>query len=158
MKSYLLPVFLQLIGFAVIVAEIFIPSFGILGLIAASVFAYSLYVVYTSISVTAGMVFTVLDIFLVPVFIILGIKALARSPLSLQRKLLKKDGVESQDETHRKLVNAKGIAITDLRPSGIAEIDDKRFDVVTDGEYIEADTPVVVTQVAGNRVVVGEIK
>ncbi len=158
MKSFLLPVILQLIGFAVIVVEIFIPSFGIFGLIAASIFAYSLYIVYTSISFTAGLVFTGVDIFLVPVFIIIGIKALARSPLSLQRKLLQKDGVESQDEKHRNLLNAKGISVTDLRPSGIAQIDDERFDVVTDGEYIETDTPVMVIQVTGNRIVVEEIK
>jgi membrane-bound serine protease (ClpP class) len=51
----------------------------------------------------------------------------------------------------------KGIAVTDLRPAGMAQINSQRVDVVTDGEYIEADTPVIVTGVAGNRIVVEAI-
>lgn len=154
MKPYILPILLQVIGILVIIAEIFIPSLGLLTAIALSVFFYSLYIVYTSISTTAGMVLAGLDIVLVPVLLIAGMKILARSPLALKRELSKQDGVVSQKEDPKAYINMKGRSVTDLRPAGMAEINSQRVDVVTDGEYIDADTPIIVTDVSGNRIIV----
>ncbi len=157
MKAYVIPVLLQVIGIMVIIVEIFIPSLGVLTVIALALLSYSLYIVFTSISITAGIVFTGLDIIIVPLTIVLGIKILAKSPLSLKRELSKHNGVISQKEKLETYINMKGIAVTDLRPAGMAQINSQRVDVVTDGEYIEADTPVIVTGVAGNRIVVEAI-
>jgi len=154
MKPYILPLFLQVIGILVIIAEIFIPSFGLLTVIALSVLFYSLYLVFTTISTTAGMIFTGLDIALLPVLIIFGMKILARSPLSLKRELSKQDGVVSQRQGLEDYMHMTGISVTDLRPAGMAVINSQRLDVVTDGEYIDADTPIVVTGVKGNQIIV----
>ena len=158
MKSYLLPVLLQIIGILVIFAEIFIPSFGLLAVIALAVFSYSLYLVFTTISSTAGLVFAGLDMILVPVCIVFGMKILAKSPLALRQELSRKQGVVSQAKGLETYLHLKGVSITDLRPAGMAEINTKRLDVVTDGEYIEANTPVVVTGVTGNRIIVQKIE
>lgn len=48
----------------------------------------------------------------------------------------------------------EGIAITTLRPSGKAQFADRVIDVVTNGEFIAANTPVAVTGLDGMRVVV----
>jgi membrane-bound ClpP family serine protease len=157
MKAYLIPALLQVIGIMVIIAEIFIPSLGVLAVIALALLSYSLYIVFTSISTTAGIVFTGLDIIIVPLIVVLGIKILAKSPLALKRELSKQNGVVSQKEKLETYINMKGIAVTDLRPAGMAQINSQRVDVVTDGDYIEADTPVIVTGVAGNRIVVEAI-
>lgn len=154
MKAFFLPIVLQVTGFAVIIAEIFIPSMGLLSLVALGIFAWSLYMVYSSISMMAGAVMTALDVVLIPGFIVLGMKALAASPLALRRELSKKDGVVSQNDSLNALTGKEGIAVTDLRPAGMAQIESRRMDVVTDGEYIESGTPVVVTAVTGNRIVV----
>ena len=158
MKPYLLPVLLQAIGILVIFAEIFIPSFGLLAVIALAVFSYSLYLVFTTISSTAGLVFARLDLLLVPVCIVFGMKILAKSPLALRQELSRKQGVVSQAKELETYLHLKGVSITDLRPSGMAEINMKRLDVVTDGEYIEANIPVVVTGVTGNRIIVQKIE
>lgn len=150
----ILPAVLQLLGYAVVIAEIFIPSMGLLSAIALGIFAYSLYLVYTGISINAGVVLTILDMVLVPVFVILGMKVMARSSLALQRQLSKEDGIVSQKEDLKAYLNQEGTAVTDLRPSGSALINECRLDVVTDGEYIESGSSVVVTQVAGNRIIV----
>jgi membrane-bound serine protease (ClpP class) len=50
-----------------------------------------------------------------------------------------------------------GHATSVLRPAGIAEIDGERVDVVSDGGLIEPGTPVHVTRVDGNRIVVREL-
>ena len=52
------------------------------------------------------------------------------------------------------LYGSSGTAATFLRPAGIAQIDGKRVDVLTEGEFIAAGTPVRVTRVQGARVFV----
>jgi len=52
------------------------------------------------------------------------------------------------------LEGKRGVAATDLRPSGTAVIDDERVDVVTEGPWIEEGTPVVVMHAEGYRFVV----
>ena len=49
-----------------------------------------------------------------------------------------------------------GIALSFLRPAGIASIDGRRVDVLTQGEFIAQGTPVRVTRVEGARVFVVE--
>lgn len=52
------------------------------------------------------------------------------------------------------LRGATGTAASFLRPAGIASIDGKRVDVLTEGEFIPAGTPVRVTRVEGARIFV----
>lgn len=52
------------------------------------------------------------------------------------------------------LVGRSGRAATVLRPTGTMEVDGEPFDVVTEGEFVEAGTPVRVLYVQGSRVVV----
>ena len=47
-----------------------------------------------------------------------------------------------------------GVALTPLRPAGIASFSGHRVDVVSQGEFIEAGQAVVVTRDEGHRVVV----
>ena len=51
-------------------------------------------------------------------------------------------------------LGAQGMAVTMLRPSGKARFGERVFDVVTAGEFIPADTSIVVSAVDGMRVVV----
>ncbi len=158
MKAYILPIALQLLGLVVIAAEIFIPSLGLLSVLAAGMLLYSLYLVFTTISFGMGMVFLGGDIVLIPVVLILGFKALGASSWSLHKKLSSTEGVASQSPEMTLWQGKQGDAITDLRPSGMVMIDGKRLDAVTDGEYVEAGTRVVVTLVSGNRIVVDKIQ
>jgi membrane-bound serine protease (ClpP class) len=48
----------------------------------------------------------------------------------------------------------EGIAISFLRPAGIAEIQGRRVDVLTQGDFIAQGTPVRVTRVEGSRIFV----
>lgn len=60
--------------------------------------------------------------------------------------------VSSQNYTE--YVGQVGMAVTMLRPSGTVEIDGTRLPVVTEGEFLAADTPVQVVAVQGGRIVV----
>ncbi|HXG45770.1 MAG TPA: NfeD family protein [Gemmatimonadales bacterium] len=52
------------------------------------------------------------------------------------------------------LVGRVGVAVSDLRPAGVANVDGERIDVVTEGEYIAAGTRVTVVRAEGYRHVV----
>jgi membrane-bound serine protease (ClpP class) len=94
------------------------------------------------------------DLILLPVTFILGFKALEVSPLSLKKNLSASQGVVSQSPDLKNYLDCTGRSITTLRPSGTALIDGARLDVVTDGEFIEADAPLRVCKVTGNQVIV----
>ena len=148
------PVILQLAGIGIIIAEIIIPSGGILAILAVGMFAYSLYMVFTDISFAAGMIFLIIDLITIPVLIILGLKFIARSPVTLRETLSREQGVTSQSEDMDQFLGLEGTALTDLRPSGMALLNDRRTDVVTRGEYLDKGTPVVVVKITGNQIVV----
>lgn len=54
------------------------------------------------------------------------------------------------------LLNGTGVAVSQLRPSGIATINGQRVDVVTEGGLIERGTAIKVVAVEGARIVVRE--
>ncbi len=59
--------------------------------------------------------------------------------------------------SEKELIGTEGIALTDLRPSGSAEINNKRYDVVTEWRYIERGKKIKVIKVEGIKVVVTEV-
>jgi membrane-bound serine protease (ClpP class) len=63
-------------------------------------------------------------------------------------------GYVSAPESDRRWLGRTGTAVSPLRPAGIAAIDGARVDVVSDGGFIEAGTPLTVIRVDGNRIVV----
>ena len=152
------PIIMQLAGIVVLLAEVILPSGGVLTIVAVGLFGYSLYIVFTSISMGVGMAFVVADILILPVVLIAGLKLLAYSPVTLRKSLKKTDGVSSQSEKLGGYMGKSGRTLNHLRPSGTALIDGRRVDVVSRGEFIEKDKSVVVVAVEGNRVVVREVE
>jgi membrane-bound serine protease (ClpP class) len=73
---------------------------------------------------------------------------------NLTTQIGKAAGYTSQDASLSRLVGRNGVAVSDLRPSGTVRIDGHRFDVVTEGGYVEAGETVTVTEVSSNRIVV----
>lgn len=63
----------------------------------------------------------------------------------------------SAPETDLRWLGKRGRTSSPLRPAGIAEIEGTRVDVVSEGDLIAPGTPVEVTRVDGNRVVVRQI-
>ena len=154
MSAWILPVVLQILGVFTVVAEIFLPSLGLLTITALGFIGYSLFLVYTAFPITAFYAVLGVDLILLPIAFILGFKALEVSPLSLKKKLSASQGVVSQSPELKNYLDCTGHSITTLRPSGTALIDGNRLDVVTDGEFIEADAPLRVCKVTGNQVIV----
>jgi membrane-bound serine protease (ClpP class) len=77
--------------------------------------------------------------------------------LVLATGLSAESGFTSEPLQEHGLVGKTGVAASTLRPAGIADIDGKRVDVVSDGEFIEPGESIRVDHVDGNRVVVRRI-
>lgn len=150
----ILPIILQFVGIAVIIAEFILPSGGALTIAALGAFGYSVYHVFRHISPEVGVFFIIGDIILIPILIVIGMKILARTPVALATQLSSSSGVSSQDESHKQLLGKTGEVLSDLRPAGRAMIEGKKYDVVSGGDYIESGSKIVVSQVNGNRIVV----
>ncbi len=158
MPALVLPIILQMLGVLVLIAEVIIPSGGVLSVVTVGLFGYSLYLVFTEVSRFAGMMFVAADLIMLPFVFFVGVKLLARSPAALKTALSKTDGYSSQSEDLAEYMGRTGTVITDLRPAGMAMIDNHRVDVVSRGEYIEKGSKVIVLAVEGNRILVKEIK
>ena len=59
-------------------------------------------------------------------------------------------------DTLTSLVGRCGVAVTALRPAGRIELDGEPFDAVTEGDFLEHGTSVLVIRAEGNRIVVEE--
>lgn len=66
---------------------------------------------------------------------------------------LKESHADSK-QVGRVSIGDTGMAETPLRPSGRMKSKDEFFDVVTQGEFLEKGTPVVVSDISGNRIIV----
>lgn len=153
-SNLILPIILQAVGVGVIISEFVLPSAGLLTLTAMAAFAYSVFHVFSYVSVHAGMYFIAADVLLIPFSIVVGIKLIAKSPVTLRKSLGKEEGVISQDSDLQSLMGKYGETLTNLRPAGKARIDGRRFDVVSTGDYIEKGREIIVSTVDGNRIVV----
>ena len=54
-------------------------------------------------------------------------------------------------------IGQQGRALTMLRPSGKASLNDRVFDVVSEGPFITPDTPIEVIVISGNKIVVRQV-
>ncbi len=75
----------------------------------------------------------------------------------LAKKFISQGSVGELGVEKPELLNGTGVALTQLRPSGIATINGQRVDVVTEGGLIERGTAVKVVTVEGARVVVRQV-
>ena len=56
------------------------------------------------------------------------------------------------------VVGDRGVAVTPLRPAGKMKIKARVYDVVTRGDFLEKGTPVVVSAIHGNVLIVSKEK
>ena len=130
--------------------ELFVPSGGILGVLAFLCCTFGVYGLFRQDHPWIAT-------FSVAAIVIIGFFGLRYG----LRRISFKGTLEtssSVDEDIVELVGKEGVACSELRPAGVAQIDGRRIDVVSAGAYIAAGTPVRVVDNSGNRVVVREIR
>jgi membrane-bound serine protease (ClpP class) len=151
-----LAMILLFIGVVLLMIEILvIPGFGIFGITGLVGLAVGLGIMMSApgISGAVALLITLSIAILAVVVAILIIRDKRPRALVLSERL---SGSASLDLKH--LVGVSGVALTPLRPSGTAELEGSRFNVVTEGEFVPKGRGIMVTQVVGQRIVVKEIQ
>ncbi|MCP8616878.1 NfeD family protein [Salirhabdus salicampi] len=77
--------------------------------------------------------------------------------VTLLDRLTSENGYNSIIESDKELVRKEGIAISDLRPSGVVEISGKKYSAVSNGQWITKNSSVAVTYVDGTKIVVEQV-
>jgi membrane-bound serine protease (ClpP class) len=157
-------ILLVALGLVLLALEIFvIPGFGIAGVVGILALGGGLALSLVGVGATGALVLWAVGRVALSLLIAIGVslvllRLLPHLPygrsLVLATDLDARAGYASAPETDRKWVGTRGTAATPLRPAGIAWLQGERVDVVSQGEYIEADVPIEVVRVDGNRIVV----
>lgn len=151
------------IGVLAIYLEFFVPAFGLIGIGGVAVIVTTVVLGFQNLPDQQALVVLLTAIFVTPAMIIVLLRRLPRSfigkRLILNTQLGRPATGGSSPEKHQEGENSgitgmTGTAITPLHPSGVAEFENTRYSVVTNGEYLEAGTVVTVTGHFGSRIVV----
>lgn len=162
------PLFLFVIGLLLIVLEVFIPDFGILGIIGLSSFVAGLYLTSGDWTVVIQDVSIALIITFILTFILI------RAGMVTDRwnfLVLKESRPDSEEKTSGDSPSAKrqqlevgleGVTITPLRPTGFAKFNignDEviEVDVTSEIEALETGQKVRIERIQGNKITVRSV-
>ncbi|USK36337.1 nodulation protein NfeD [Bacillus sp. F19] len=151
-------VILFIVGLILVAAEFFVPG-GIIGFIGFGAIILSFFIATDDI---AYMAFSLVVALLVAVTAAIIFVKVFGKRMNIFKKLILRDSTNTEsgyvsNRNRLELIGKTGIALTSMRPSGTALIDDERIDVVTEGMYIAKDQKIKIVKVEGSRVVVREI-
>jgi len=140
-------------GILVVVVEMFIPSAGILGIVAATFLIAGVVVAFLH-SLFFGLAVLTGTSLAMPLLFWLLVKVWPMTPMG--KAILMNDTIENvvPESTTESLVGQVGIAKTKMLPSGIVAIDGDQHDAVSEGFAINAGDTVKVVSARGNRVYV----
>lgn len=74
-----------------------------------------------------------------------------------KKALLMDASIDLPEDRHKGLEGKTGITLTDMRPSGMIEIEGNRYDAATKGEYIEKNSKIKILSVEADHVYIREI-
>jgi membrane-bound ClpP family serine protease len=153
----LFAVFLYLVCALLIVAEVFIPSGGVLG-VCATIALISGVLLFFQHSTAAGLIGTVVAVFMVPSLLVLAYKLLPHTRFGRRVLLsppLRQRGEAITDASQLSmLVGRTGRVLTTMRPVGMCDFDGQRTECVAENGYVPRDTRVKAIRVDGTQVTV----
>jgi membrane-bound ClpP family serine protease len=159
MEPLLWSILLFVAALGLIALEIFIPSGGVLGILAALALIGSLAVAFSGGTMT-GVTMLLVTIVVVPTALALAVRWWPHTPIGrlivLQTPASEDDVLPDSPEYRGlgSLVGKRGTAKTKMLPSGVIVIDDQSYDAVADGMAVDPGQTVRVTAVRTNRIVV----
>lgn len=148
----------SIVGIILLVAEAFMPGFGVAGISGIVLETVSIILTYLKHGGLAALGLTIVILALVGIVISVSLRSaangrLSKSPLILKNSETTAEGYSATADMDI-FLGKTGHTTTVLRPTGMAEFDGVKLNVVSDGEYIPKGKQVRVERVEGIRVVV----
>lgn len=150
-----------LAGLLLLVVEVFAPGFGLPGISGIILLLIGTGLLWIKEGAIAGLGLLVVIVALVAIVLSITLKSastgrLSKSPIILMDSERPEDGYLASSDLSI-FIGRKGRTRTVLRPSGIANFDGVRLNVVSDGSYIRQGADVQIERVEGSRIVVREV-
>ncbi len=153
----LFAVFLYVICAALIVAEVFIPSAGLLAICAIACLVGGAWLFFQH-SAAVGWVGLIVGLIMVPSLLALAYKILPNTRFGKRMMLTppvrdRGDAIADTAELGE-LLGRVGRVLTPLRPVGMCDFDGRRIESVAESGYVEKDRTVKVIRVEATQVTV----
>ena len=154
MTGLVLAIILYVVCAVLLIAEVFIPSGGILGACALAAVVGGI-VMFFQHGSTAGWIGVGMAGVMIPSILIFAYRILPKTRFGKAVTLSPPDrstgdAIPDADQLKR-LVGARGVVLTPLRPVGICEFSGKRIECVAESGYVDKGTPVEVIRVQGTQ-------
>ncbi|MDN6166849.1 MAG: hydrolase [Tetragenococcus koreensis] len=151
-------ILLLVVGLVLVIFEIFIPDFGLLGIFGFVSIVLGLYLTTGEIEKTAVDLIVALSSSTL-LFIILfkqGYSFTNWNKFVLNTQNKNEEKVESVDEKQELTAGMVGKSKTALRPSGKALFENKKmtYDVISDDGHIRNHEEIVIQKIIGNKIIV----
>jgi len=157
MSTLAWPLLLLAFGLLLLIAEVFIPSGGLIGFLALCCLGLSLWRAFQQ-STDLGLEFLLADCLLLPLAMALAIHLWPRTPLA-KRVFLPRPSAEEFEVSHSTLrldhlVGQLGRALTPLRPSGMVDFDGRRLDGLSEEGLIPSGALILAVRVRSGQLIV----
>lgn len=155
--TYLPAIILLVLGFGLVVLEMYLPGFGAPGILGFILLVAG--VIALRPTPLQALLISVVIIILLCIALSIFVHSASKGRLSNSKLVLKEVATRADGENELAyFVGKTGVTDTPLRPAGMAEFDGVKLSVVSEGEFIESGREVTVERVEGNRIVVREVK
>lgn len=147
------------IGLCVVLLELFLPSAGILGILAGTLILAAIVLGFMD-GLKTGALMLLLTLIALPSLLALMVKVWPHTPLGkliLLRDLKPEDVLPNQSRNQdlkSQLEGQLGIAKTKMLPSGTIVVNGQKYDALSEGFAIGAGDPVQIVSVRENRIYV----
>ena len=139
------------IGFILIGVELLVTPGFVIGLIGMGFLGIGIYMIYQEYGSVAGNISLVSVSVLLIAFFVLTLRS------GFWNRIASKEMITGKANTMDRLdleLGALGKTLSALRPSGTAVFNNRRFEVQTDGDFIDAGQEVEVVKIFDNKITV----
>jgi membrane-bound ClpP family serine protease len=154
-------VFLYFACAALIVAEVFVPSGGLisLGALACIIGGIAIFFIH---STTAGWVGVIIAVIMIPTILIIAYRIFPKTrfgrSVTLTPPQREPGDAIADTEKLKELLGAVGLVLTPLRPVGICDFSGQRVECVAESGYVNKGKKVKVIRVQSTQLTVREIE
>ena len=154
-------VFLYLVSATLIVAEVFVPSGGLISVCAFACLIGGILIFFNH-SAATGWIGLVIAVIMIPSVLVVAYKMFPKSRFGKAVTLTpperhQGDAIPDTDEL-KGLLGATGVVLTPLRPVGTCDFSGRRVECVAESGYVDKDKKVEVIHVEGTQLTVRVIK
>ncbi|MBQ4085977.1 MAG: hypothetical protein IJC54_05345 [Clostridia bacterium] len=152
-------VLLLVVGFILVVIEMYIPGFGVPGITGIACLIAG--VIIKASSALEALIMAIVIIALLCIALSISIHSVSKGRLAKSKLVLHETATDAAvigENDLKYYLHKTGETTTVLRPAGMGEFDGVKLNIVSDGEFIAAGEKVQVIAVEGNRIVVKAAK